>query len=168
MIYLPIIGESRGRMAGTDGGGLTVEFYKSTTTLARDALGWGRVDRLNESVISRRKGIRRELTAGVGAVTWEVRNHALVASLLGGGGACRRGGAFTPVVWGTGGSLCRVALVYMPGKEITPGELVSTMLALVRSIAGVCMCVFFVRWGGKEKGERTDGISYALLHVEDE
>ena len=78
------------------------------------------------------------LTAGVGAVTWKVSDHALVASLLGGGGACCRGGTFASVVWGTGGFLCRVTLVYMPGKQIAPGKLVSTVLALVGSIAGVC------------------------------
>ena len=40
MVWLLIIGERGSRMAGTDGGSLTVELYKSTTALARDALGW--------------------------------------------------------------------------------------------------------------------------------
>ena len=43
VVYLLIVWERRGRMTGPDGSGLTVEFYKSTTTLARDAFGW--VDR---------------------------------------------------------------------------------------------------------------------------
>jgi len=37
MVYLPIGGETRGRVTGPGGGGLTMEFYKSTTTFARDA-----------------------------------------------------------------------------------------------------------------------------------
>jgi len=41
--YLLIVRERRGRVAGPDGGGLTMEFYKSTTALARDTFGWGRV-----------------------------------------------------------------------------------------------------------------------------
>jgi hypothetical protein len=82
VVYLLIVRERGGRMTGPDGGGLTVEFYKSTTTLARDTFG-----------------------AGVGAITGKVCDHALVASLLGGGGACCRGGTFAPVVWGTCGFL---------------------------------------------------------------
>ena len=35
--HLFIVGEGRCRMTGPDGGGLTMEFYKSATTLARDA-----------------------------------------------------------------------------------------------------------------------------------
>ena len=42
MVYLLIVLERRGRMTRPDGGGLTVEFYKSATTLAREAFGWGR------------------------------------------------------------------------------------------------------------------------------
>ena len=79
------------------------------------------------------------LTAGVGAVAGKVCDHALVAGLLGGGGAGGRGGGFAPVVGGTGGFLGRVALVYVPGEEIAPGELVSAVLTLVRPVAGVCM-----------------------------
>ena len=37
VVYLPIGRETRGRMTGPGGGGLTMEFYKSTTTFARDA-----------------------------------------------------------------------------------------------------------------------------------
>ena len=54
----------------------------------------------------------------------------------------------------------------MPGKQIAPGKLVSTMLALVRPIARVCV--------GRERDEkswvgwRTDGISCGVRHVEDE
>lgn len=83
------------------------------------------------------------LTTGVGAVAGEVCDHALVASLLRGGGACCGGGTFPPVVWGAGGFLCRVALVYMPREQIAPGELVPTVLALVRPVASVC-CFFRV------------------------
>lgn len=102
MVYLLIVGERRGRVTGPDGGGLTVEFYKSTTTLSRDTFGW--VDCRGVFVSSRRKYIG-VLTAGVGAVAGKVCDHALVASLLRGGGACRRGGTFAPVVWGTCGFL---------------------------------------------------------------
>jgi len=31
-----------------------------------------------------------------------------------------------------------MTLVYMPGEQIAPGKLVSAVLALVRSISGVC------------------------------
>jgi hypothetical protein len=109
---------------------------------------------------------RRVLTAGVGAVAWKIRDYALVASLLRGSGARRRGGTFTPVVWGTCGLLCRVALVYMPGEQITPGKLVSAMLALVRSIPGVCDFGWVRLSQVWTKG--TDGISCAVLHVVDE
>jgi hypothetical protein len=41
VVYLLIVGERWGRVAGPDGGRLTVEFYKSATTPARDTLGYG-------------------------------------------------------------------------------------------------------------------------------
>lgn len=52
VIQLLVVGESRGRMTGPNGGGLTVELYKRTTTLARDTFGWGWVDWLNETSLS--------------------------------------------------------------------------------------------------------------------
>lgn len=39
VVYLFITGERRSRVTGSDGGGLTVEFYKSATTLARETFG---------------------------------------------------------------------------------------------------------------------------------
>jgi hypothetical protein len=82
VIYLPIGRETRGRMTRAGGGGLTMEFYKSTTTFARDAF-----------------------RTGVGAVAGKVCDHTLVTSLLRSGGARRRGGTLAPVVWGTRGFL---------------------------------------------------------------
>jgi hypothetical protein len=149
MVYLLIVGERRGRMARPDGCGLTVEFYKRAATLARDAFSW-----VGEMSLRFYREGGRKLTAGVGAVAGKVCDHALVAGLLGGGGAGGRGGGFAPVVGGTGGFLGRVALVYVPGEEIAPGKLVSAVLALVRPVAGVCM-------GGvgereQERGEREE------------
>ena len=43
VVYLPIGRETRGRMTRPGGGGLTMEFYKSTTTFARDAFSLRRV-----------------------------------------------------------------------------------------------------------------------------
>lgn len=98
----------------------------------------------------------KRLTAGVGAVAGKVCDHALVTGLLGGGGAGCRGGTLAPVVLGTGGFLCGVTLVYMPGEQIAPCELVSTMLALVRPIACVCGGVSSQQ---RERRKRTDEIS---------
>ena len=55
----------------------------------------------------------------------------------------------------------------MPGEKIAPGKLVSAMLTLVGSISSVCG--FSV--GQMERGvgvKETNGISCAVLHVEDE
>jgi hypothetical protein len=82
VVYLPIGREARGRVTGPGGGGLTMEFYKSTTTFARDAF-----------------------RTGIGAVAGKVCDNTLVTSLLRSGGARRRGGTFAPVVWGTRGFL---------------------------------------------------------------
>lgn len=73
-------------MTWPDGGGLTVEFYKSATTFARDTFGWW-------IVLERGRGVKKRegvlLTAGTGTITWKVCYNTLVASLFGGGGACR-------------------------------------------------------------------------------
>lgn len=39
--YLLVVRERRGRVTRPDGGGLPVEFYKSTAALARDAFRFG-------------------------------------------------------------------------------------------------------------------------------
>lgn len=53
-------------MTGTDGGGLTVEFYKSTATLARDAFGLGRVDHWNGSLRRRWEDLQQGLEPSQG------------------------------------------------------------------------------------------------------
>jgi hypothetical protein len=88
-------------MAGANGGGLTVEFYKSATALARDTLGC-KMGGPSERYRMKRK---ERLTAWIRAVARKVCYDTLVASLFGGGGARCRGGTFAPVVWGTGGPL---------------------------------------------------------------
>ena len=106
------------------------------------------------------------LTTRIGAVAGEVCDHTLIAGLLGSGGARCRGGTFASVVWGTRGFLCGVTLVYMPGEQIAPGKLVSTMLALVRPIASVCEWVSEME--RVRMGWRTDGISCGVRHAGDE
>ena len=87
----------------------------------------------------------KRLTAGIGTVTRKVCNDALVTSLLGGCGARCRSGTFASVVWDAGRLLCGVTLVYVPGKQIAPGKLVSAMLAFIRSIPSVCVFCFVFR-----------------------
>ena len=89
-------------MTGPDGGGLTMEFYKSATALARDAF---RLRGMMDHWLVFCMGGERGLTARVGAVAGEVRDHALVTSLLRGCGAGCRGGTLAPVVWRTCGFL---------------------------------------------------------------
>lgn len=59
-----------------------------------------------------------------------------------------------------------MALVYVPGEEIAPGELVSAMLAFIRSITGVY--VWVRRGGDGVDKEETDEISCVVRHAEDE
>ena len=55
----------------------------------------------------------------------------------------------------------------MPGEQIASGKLVSTMLALVRSITRVCEWCEWDSVGGRER-KRTDGISCVERHAGDE
>jgi hypothetical protein len=51
-----------------------------------------------------------------------------------------------------------VTLVYVPGKQIAPGKLVSAMLAFIRSVASVYMMVLFVlEWGWTKSGKKRTG-----------
>lgn len=60
-----------------------------------------------------------------------------------------------------------MTLVYVPRKQIAPSELVSAVLAFVRSIASVYKKMSS---GGREGGlgKETNGISYGEQHAEDE
>jgi hypothetical protein len=134
-------------MPGTTWSGLAVEFDKRAARLARNAFG-----------------------AWVGTVARERRLDALVARLFGGGRAgCGGGGAFSTISSGGVGKrfFVGVAFIDVASEKVASCKLISTVLALVRTITGVCIVVVS-EVGGWRGRLGTYVIACVVQHVEDE